>query len=531
MLSFISQLLTLSANFRSPSLAHPFRVYYLEWKEQEEREYLGQGAPSPILAYPEIQPCWGARRLSVFWVFSPISNLFSEQPMTYLHELIGNTPMVELTKFDTGPCRLFAKLESYNPGGSIKDRIAKSMIERAEAQGVIKPGDTLVEATAGNTGIGLALVAMLKGYKLLLVIPDKMSREKIRHLQALGAEIVITRSDVPKGHPQYYQDLAHSLATERPNSWYVDQFGNPANPYAHETGTGPEIWSQLSGNVGAVVCGVGSSGTITGLSRFFAKVSPATELVVADPVGSIIAHYVNTGEVLTESGSWVVEGIGEDFIPAIADLSRVRKAYSITDAESCLTARELLSREGILAGSSSGTLLAAALRYCREATEARNVVTFVCDSGFRYLSKMFDDVWLKEQGFSRSDRRGDLSDLLPRLYSEGGVVTVTPSDSLLTAYSRMKTYEISQIPVLEGPNLVGIIDELDLLLAVRRDRKLFARAVREVMSDQVKTLSPKASIDEVIAMFQQGLVPLIAEEGKFLGAITKIDVVSALRLE
>jgi cystathionine beta-synthase len=311
--------------------------------------------------------------------------------------LIGNTPLVEVQHLDTGPCRLFLKLESRNPGGSIKDRIALSMIRAAEEAGLLRAGSTIVEATAGNTGLGLALVAARKGYPLKIVMPDKMSPAKMIHLRALGAEVIVTRSDVNKGHPDYYQDRAERLAAATPGAWYVNQFANPANPLAHETTTGPEIWEQTGRAVDAVVCGVGSGGTITGLSRYFAGVAPDVAMVLADPAGSVLADYVETGKT-GEVGSWLVEGIGEDFVPPICDLSRVRKAYRIPDRESLLTARELLRREGILAGSSSGTLIAAALRWCREQREARRVVTFVCDTGDKYLSKMFDDDWMREQG-------------------------------------------------------------------------------------------------------------------------------------
>ena len=321
---------------------------------------------------------------------------------TYVMQLIGNTPLVELRGFDSGPCRLFVKLESQNPGGSIKDRIARSMIETAERESRLGPGATLVEATAGNTGLGLALIASQKGYRLILVIPDKMSREKVLHLKALGAEVVMTRSDVCRGHPQYYQDLAEEIAGRTPHSFYVNQFNNPANPLAHETTTGPEIWAQTGNDLDAVVCGVGSGGTITGLSRYFARVAPHVQFVLADPAGSVLADYIRTGRV-GEAGSWVVEGIGEDFVPPIADLSRVSRAYTIDDAESLATARGLLRREGILAGSSSGTLVAAALRYCREQTEPKRVVTLVCDTGNKYLSKMYNDEWMAEHGFPTTD--------------------------------------------------------------------------------------------------------------------------------
>ncbi len=312
-------------------------------------------------------------------------------------DLIGNTPVIKVNNFDTGTCNLFLKLEDRNPGGSVKDRIALSMINQAEKEGLIRPGSGLVEATAGNTGLGLALVAAVKGYRLLLVIPDKMSNEKILHLRAMGAEVIITRSDVNKGHPEYYQDMAERIAGETRNSFYVNQFENHANPLAHEKTTGPEIFRQLKGNIDAIVCGIGSSGTMTGLTRYFQKVKPDVEIIIADPAGSVIKDYADTGSY-GETGSWLVEGIGEDFIPPIADFSLVKKAYTISDAESFTKARELLSKEGILAGSSSGTLLAAALKYCCEQTVPKNVVTFVCDTGNKYLTKMFNDSWLKEKG-------------------------------------------------------------------------------------------------------------------------------------
>jgi cystathionine beta-synthase len=297
-------------------------------------------------------------------------------------ELIADTPIVKAQRLDAGGCELYLKLESQNPGGSIKDRIGLSMIEAAEKRGDLKPGATLVEGTAGNTGIGLALVAQQKGYKLVLVVPDKMSREKIFNLKAMGAQVILTRSDVAKGHPDYYQDLAERIAGETPGAYFVNQFGNPDNPAAHEFGTGPEILRQMkdAGGLDAVVFGCGSSGTMTGLSRCFAEHAPQVELILADPVGSILAEYINEGTLSDKSASWMVEGIGEDFLPSISDFSRVRKAYAIGDKESFLTARMLLEQEGILGGSSTGTILAAALRYCREQTEPKKVLAFVCDT-------------------------------------------------------------------------------------------------------------------------------------------------------
>ncbi|HET7663631.1 MAG TPA: PLP-dependent cysteine synthase family protein, partial [Rhodanobacteraceae bacterium] len=329
-------------------------------------------------------------------------------------ELIGQTPMLRVQHLDTGPCELYLKLENMNPGGSIKDRIGLSMIEGAEKAGKLKPGATLVEGTAGNTGLGLALVAQAKGYKLILVVPDKMSREKIFNLKAMGAEVVLTRSDVAKGHPEYYQDLAAKIAEETPGAYFINQFGNPDNPAAHRATTGPEILEQLDGKVDALVFGCGSSGTMTGLSQYFADASPDTQLILADPVGSILAEYINEGTKSEKSASWMVEGIGEDFLPVISDFSRVKKAYAISDKESFLTARELLAKEGVLGGSSTGTLLAAALRWCREQREPKRVVTLVCDTGNKYLSKLYNDYWMVDNGFIEREKHGDLRDLIMR---------------------------------------------------------------------------------------------------------------------
>lgn len=311
--------------------------------------------------------------------------------------LIGRTPVVQVRGFDTGPCSLFLKLEDRNPGGSIKDRIALAMIEAAERSGQLKPGGTIVEATAGNTGIALAMVAQRKGYRIVLTIPDKMSPEKVAHVRGLGAEVIITPASAAKGNPENFQDRAAAIARET-GAFHVDQFSNPANPLAHEETTGPEILGQMANNVDAVICAVGSGGTITGLSRFFARVSPRTEVILADPEGSCLAGIVRG--VPSVAGSYLVEGIGSSAVPPGADLGLIRKAYTVSDRESFHMVRELLRIEGILAGTSTGTLLGAALRFCREQTQPLRVLTFVCDSGSKYLSRAWSDAWLAEKGLS-----------------------------------------------------------------------------------------------------------------------------------
>jgi len=407
------------------------------------------------------------------------------------------------------------------------------MIEAAERNGQLCPGGTIVEATAGNTGLGLAQVGILKGYKILLVVPDKMAREKIQHLRALGADVRLTRSDVGKGHPDYYQDMAERIATETPGAFFVNQFANPANPLAHETTTGPEIWNQMDRDVDAVIVGVGSGGTLTGLGRFFARTSPKTQMVLADPAGSVLAPLLETGK-LGKAGSWIVEGIGEDFVPDNADLSFVKASYSVTDRESVEAARELLAKEGILAGSSSGTLLAAALRYCREQKTAKRVVTLVCDSGNKYLSKVFNDFWVAEQGLSDRPLKGDLSDLISRRFDTGATVTVGPDDTLLTAYHRMRSADVSQLPVLVERKLVGIIDESDILNVIVGLESMrgagFSTPVKEAMTSTPHTLPVSASLSALLPVFAHNEVALVCEGDTFVGLITRIDLINHIRL-
>lgn len=443
-------------------------------------------------------------------------------------DMIGNTPMLKLKHFDTGPCDLFVKLENQNPGGSIKDRIAVVMIEAAEKEGKIKPGGTIIEATAGNTGLGLGLVAAQKGYKLVLVIPDKMSPDKIRHIRAMGVDVRLTRSDVQKGHPEYYQDYAKRLAEEIPNSHYIDQFSNPNNPLTHEIDTGPEIFEQMDGKIDAMVVGVGSSGTVTGLGRFFKKNAPNCEMVLADPKGSILADLINDG-VMNQAGSWLVEGIGEDFVPSICDLDLVHKAYSIDDGEAFAIQRELLEKEGIIAGSSTGTLLSAALRYCREQTEPKRVVTLVGDTGNKYLSKSFNDSWLADQGLLNREKFGDLRDLIARPADTGDIVTVTSDDNLVTTYKRMRMFDVSQLPVMDDGKVTGLIDESDILFGIYNDKESFNKKVSDVMVTELEIVPPSASIDSILPLFKQDKVAIVADDTTFYGLITQIDLINHLR--
>jgi cystathionine beta-synthase len=448
---------------------------------------------------------------------------------TSLLNLIGNTPIVKLKAFDVGPCELFVKMESQNPGGSIKDRIGLSIIEDAENSGKLQPGGVIIEATAGNTGIGLALVAAIKGYKIILIIPDKMSREKILHLEGLGAEIILTRSDVPEGHPEYYQDLAKKIASETPGSFLANQFSNPANPLAHKTTTAPEIWEQMEGNVDAVIAGVGSGGTISGLAEFLKEKNPDIKMVVADPEGSVVADAIKKGSFSYDGTSWLVEGIGEDFIPDNLNLSLLDDAEVVSDREAFQTLQILLQEEGILGGSSSGTLVAAAIKWCKKQDSPKRVVTFICDTGNKYLSKAYNKSWLHDNRLLDNLGKGDLTDLINRRADSGEMISVSPTDSLLIAYNRMRASDISQIPVLIEEVLVGILDEEDLLFTVSSNPSAFSSSVSEFMEEDLDILQNNANEEDLLEILSQGKVAIIFKDDIFLGFITKVDLINHYR--
>jgi cystathionine beta-synthase len=372
-------------------------------------------------------------------------------------------------------------------------------------------------------------VAAQKGYRLLLVIPDKMSQEKIFHLRAMGAEVVMTRSDVSKGHPEYYRDFAERLARETPGAYFVNQFGNPANALAHEQTTAPEIWEQMQQRVDAIVCGAGTGGTLAGLTHFFARTAPQVQLVLADPVGSGLASYATTGQLPEKMSPWLVEGIGGDSVPPVGDFSRVASTYSIPDAEAFATCRELLKKEGIIAGTSTGTLLAAALRYCRAQKQPRRVVTFVCDSGNKYLSKVYNDYWMFDQGFLEREHYGDLRDLIARRHSDRAAITVNATETVMAAYRRMKLYDVSQLPVMQDGRIVGIVDEEDILLEVFENPQHFNEPVTKAMESHLVTVPVDAPLPQLMEIFKRGLVAIVMKGNEFQGLVTRIDVLNWLR--
>ena len=320
-----------------------------------------------------------------------MSNVFPS-----LLSLIGETPLVEIKNIDTGLCKLFVKMESHNPGGSIKDRTALYIINQAERSGLLKPGGTIIEATAGNTGIGLALVGILKGYRVLLVIPDKMSLEKVTHLKALGAEVIFTRSDVGKDHSEYYHNIAEKLFKEIPGSFYADQFNNPANIMAHEETTGPEIWQQTDGKIDGFVCASGTGGTIGGVSSYLKEKNNNIKIYLSDPRGSALYNYIQNGELKSEGGS-ITEGIGSSRVTKNFATAKIDGAFSIDDKESLPIIFDLIKNEGLSLGTSSGVNIAGAIRLGKELGPGKTIVTILCDKSDKYNSKLFNKKFLQEK--------------------------------------------------------------------------------------------------------------------------------------
>ena len=339
----------------------------------------------------------------------------------------------------------------------------------------------------------------------------------------------MTRSDVPEGHPEYYHDVARRVAEETPGSFLANQFSNPANPFAHRTTTAPEIWDQMEGDLDAVVAGVGSGGTLTGLAEFFKEKDSSIQIVAADPENSIVADAVIKGSYSYEGGSWLVEGVGEDFIPDNLDLSLIDDAETVTDKEAFEVLQVLLQEEGILGGSSTGTLVAGAIKWCQKQTEPKKVVTFICDTGNKYLSKAFNKSWLHDNNLLNKEKEGNLSDLINRRADKGEMITVSPSETLLIAYNRMRSADISQIPVIQDKQLLGILDEEDLLLSVTKDQASFSSSVTEIMTNELDILQVDATNDELLAVLSEGKVAIIYEKNNFLGFITKDDLINHYR--
>jgi cystathionine beta-synthase len=451
---------------------------------------------------------------------------------------IGKTPLVHLKRIGRDlACRLYAKVEFFNPGGSVKDRIALNIIEEAEASGRLKPGGLVVEATSGNTGVGLAIASAIKGYKTVFVMPDKMSQEKIQFLRAFGARVVITPTAVEPEDPRSYYSVAKRIVAESPNAILANQYHNPENPRSHYRTTGPEIWEQTQGQVTDVVIAMGTGGTITGAGRYLKEKNPAIRLIGVDAAGSILMEaWQNDGRIPPDARAapYKVEGFGEDFIPSTLDLSLVDEVIRVNDKESFLWTRRLVREEGIFCGGSSGAAMAAAMRYGRGLPAERLVVVLLPDSGSRYLSKVFDDKWMRENGFL--DALWSESTLREALAAKPSpeLITANREDSIAAVVALMKQHDISQVPVLNGDSsLVGMVTEVDLLKYM-----LESGAGHSPDEDIAAILQPARAVypadtplGDVLQAFVEGHVILVTEGGKPVGILTKIDLLDFMTQE
>ncbi|MGI8917314.1 MAG: pyridoxal-phosphate dependent enzyme [Pyrinomonadaceae bacterium] len=439
--------------------------------------------------------------------------------------LVGRTPLVKLNRMARGiRATVLAKMENLNPGYSVKDRIGVAMIEAAEREGILKPGGTIVEATSGNTGIGLALAAAVKGYKCIFVMTDKSSVEKSRYLKALGADVVITPVSAKPGTPDHYVSTAKRIASETPNSFYPDQYSHPANPEAHYRTTGPEVWEQTDGKVTHFVSGIGTGGTISGTGRYLKEQNPNIQIIGADPYGSIFKTFKETGKLI-EATPYLVEGIGQEVVPPNVHIKYVDTVINVTDRESFEMSRQMGRLEGLFCGGSTGTNVAAALRVAREAPEDAVIVFIVCDTGEHYLSKHHSDEWMKEKRLLEPQKitagliKGTKGTQAPQ-----SLVWVAPNDKLADALAKMNELGLTQLPVLEDGRPVGSVRENRALSKVVKNRDLLEAPVSEVMEVSFPTVDVDASSTEVTRRLQNSPAVLVEEYGRIVGIITRHDV-------
>ncbi|GAB4122784.1 MAG: cystathionine beta-synthase [Roseiflexaceae bacterium] len=440
-------------------------------------------------------------------------------------EAIGNTPLVRLPRVSQGVRgSLLAKVEFLNPGGSVKDRIGIAMIEAAEREGRLKPGGTIVEGTSGNTGVGLAIAAAIKGYKCIFVMPDKMSDEKIRLLRAFGARVVITPTAVEPDDPRSYYSVSKRLSEETPNAILAGQYWNPANPEAHYRSTGPELWQQTGGKIKAFVAGMGTGGTISGTARYLKEQNPDIKVIGVDPIGSLLHHYFRTREMGPAFG-YKVEGVGEDFLPTTLDFDMIDDVVQVNDREAFTMTRRMVREEGLFCGGSCGLAVAGALKWMRSANlnDDDLVVVLLPDSGSRYLSKVFDDNWMRENGFLEQATVADLLETRPR-----ELISASHDMSVEAAIRLMKTHGISQLPVLDDQRaLHGLISESDLLDYLLNGGAM-GHTINDLHAHEVTTVDPAMSIDELRSTFKDSPAAVVVDAGVVQGIVTKIDVIDYL---
>ncbi|HXN32559.1 MAG TPA: cystathionine beta-synthase [Polyangiaceae bacterium] len=445
-------------------------------------------------------------------------------------EAVGNTPIVRLNRVAAGvPAEVYVKCEYLNPGGSHKDRLALNLLRRAEERG-LRPGGTIVEATSGNTGASLALLAVLRGYKCIFVMPDKMSQEKIAHLRAFGAKVVVCPTAVEPDDPRSYYSVAKRLAAETPNSFYADQYNNPANPEAHYLSTGPEIWRQTNGDLDVFVAGMGTGGTISGCGKYFKERKKDLQIIGVDPVGSLYYDFVKTGRV-TKPFSYKVEGIGEDFFPKTMNLKIIDEIIRVDDKECFLMTRDLTRLEGLFVGGSGGAAVAGALKYARQfGKPGQKILVFLADGGHKYMSKIFNDDWMRENGFlDGAPGIGTVRDLLVAR-DRGGreLVTATLSSKVRDVIDTLKSRGISQLPVVEGGRLKGIVAEVDLLRHLVSGHKTLDSTIDELVEGDYATVTPNTKLELLQSVLAEAKVAIVAEADQVVGIVTKIDLIDFL---